>query len=54
MLRSELYDFSSVCIVVKERVTASFNPRRANYVNNDFPDALFSDKFFLKKVVLNK
>ena len=46
-LRSDLCDFSDAYIVVKERVTANFNIRRVYYVNNDFPDALFSDNIFL-------
>ena len=47
MLRSDLCDFSDAYIVVKGRVTANFNIRRVDYVNNDFPDALFSDNIFL-------
>ena len=45
MLRSDLCDFSDAYIVVQRRVTASFNPRRVNYVNNDalFPDRTFPD-----------
>ena len=45
MLRSDLCDFSDAYIVVQRRVTASFNPRRVNYVNNDalFPDKTFPD-----------
>ena len=43
MLRSDLCDFSDAYIVVKGRVTASFNPRRVDYVNNDFSDALFPE-----------
>ena len=46
-LRSGLCDFSDAYIVVKGRVTANFNIRRVYYVNNDFPDALFSDNIFL-------
>ena len=46
MLRSVLCDFSDAYIVVKGRVTASFNPRRADYVSNGFPDALFPDNIF--------
>ena len=46
MLKSVLCDFSDVYIVVKGRVTASFNSRRADYVSNDFPDALFPDHIF--------
>ena len=46
MLRSELCDFSDVYIIVKGKVTASFNPRRANYGNNDFSDVLFPDNIF--------
>ena len=46
MLRSDLCDFSDAYIVVKGRVTASFNPRRVDYVNNDFSDALFPDNIF--------
>ena len=46
MLRSHLCGFSDVCIVVKGRVTASFNPKRVDSVNNDFPIALFPDKCF--------
>ena len=45
MLRSDLCDFSDAYIVVQRRVTASFNPRMVNYVNNDalFPDKTFPD-----------
>ena len=45
MLRSDLCDFSDAYIVVQRRVTASFNHRRVNYVNNDalFPDKTFPD-----------
>ena len=46
MLRAVLCDLSDVCIVVKGRVTASFNSRRINYFSNDFPDALFPDNIF--------
>ena len=46
MLRSDLCDFSDAYIAVKGRVTASFNPRRVDYVNNDFSDALFPDNIF--------
>ena len=46
-LRSDLCDFSDAYIFVKGRVTANFNIRGVDYVNNDFPDALFSDKIFL-------
>ena len=47
-LRSDLCDFSDAYIVVKGRVTANFNIRRVDFVNNDFPDALFSDNTFLE------
>ena len=45
MVRSDLCDFSDAYIVVKERVTSSFNPKRADYVNNDalYPDDIFPD-----------
>ena len=43
MLRADLCDLSDVCVVVKGKVTASFNSRRINYVSNDFPNALFPD-----------
>ena len=33
MLRSDLCDFSDAYVVVKGRVTVSFNPRRVIYVN---------------------
>ena len=46
-LRSDLCDFSDACIVAKGRVTANFNIRGVDYVNNYFPDALFSDNIFL-------
>ena len=46
MQRSDLRDFSDTFIVVKRRVTASFNLRRVDYVNNDFLDALFPDNIF--------
>ena len=46
-LRSDLCDFSDAYIVVKGKVTANFNIRRVDYVNNDFPHALFSDNIFL-------
>ena len=46
MQRSDLCDFSDTYIVVKGRVTASFNLRRVDYVNNDFLDALFPDNIF--------
>ena len=46
MLRSDLCDFSDAYIVVKGRVTASFNPRRVDYVDNDFLDALFPNDIF--------
>ena len=48
MLRSDLCDFRDAYIAVtaREKVTASFNPRRADYVNNNFPDALFPDNIF--------
>ena len=45
MLRSDLCDFSDTYIIVKGKVTASFN-LRANYENEDFPDALFPDNIF--------
>ena len=48
MLRSDLWDFSDAYIVVKGRVTASFNPKRVDYVNNDFPGALFPENIFSK------
>ena len=46
MLKSDLCDFSDAYIVVKGRITTSFNPRRVGYVNNDYPNALFSDYIF--------
>ena len=48
MLISDLCDFRDAYIAVTatERVTASFNPRRVDYVNNDFSDALFPDNIF--------
>ena len=46
MLRSDLCDFSDAYIVAKGRVTASFNPRRVDYVDNDFLDALFPNDIF--------
>ena len=48
MLRSDLCDFRDAYIAVtaREKVTASFNPRRVDYVNNIFPDALFPDNIF--------
>ena len=46
MPRSDLSDFNDAYIVVKGRVTGSLNPRRVNYVKNDFADALFLDKSF--------
>ena len=46
MLRSDLCDFSDAYIVVKGKVTDSFNPRRGNYDNNDFPDDLFRNNIF--------
>ena len=46
-LRSDLCDFSDAYIVVKGRVTANFNIRRVDYINNDFSDAHFSDNIFL-------
>ena len=48
MLRSDLWDFSNAYIVVKGGVTASFNPKRVDYVNNDFPGALFPENIFPK------
>ena len=48
MLRSDLCDFSDAYIVVKGRVTASFNPR-ANYVSNDFPINLFLFSIFPRR-----
>ena len=48
MLRSDLWDFSDAYIVVKGGVTASFNPNRVDYVNNDFPGALFPENIFPK------
>ena len=45
MLRSDLCDFSDTYIIVKGKVTASFN-LKANYENDDFPDALFPDNIF--------
>ena len=46
MLRSDLCDFIDAYIVVKGKVTDSFNPRRGNYDNDDFPDDLFPDNIF--------
>ena len=46
-LKSDLCDFSDAYIVVKGRVTANFNIRRVDYINNDFSDAHFSDNIFL-------
>ena len=45
MLRSDLCDFSDACIIVKGKVTISFNPMENDY-NNDFPDDLFPDNIF--------
>ena len=45
MLRSDLCDFSDACIIVKGKVTVSFNPRENDY-NNDFSDDLFPDNIF--------
>ena len=44
MLRSDLCDFSDAYIAVEGKVTASFNPRKNDYDNNDFPDALFPNR----------
>ena len=46
MLRSDLCDFSDAYIVVEGKGTASFNPRKNDYDNNDFPDALFPNRIF--------
>ena len=48
MLRSDLCDFRDeyIAVTAREKVTASFNPRRVDYVNNIFPDALFPDNIF--------
>ena len=46
MLRSDLWDFSDVYLFAEGRVSASFNPRRINYVSNEFPNALFPDNYF--------
>ena len=46
MLISDLYDFSDAYIVVNGRATASFNPRKNDYNNNDFLDALFPNNIF--------
>ena len=46
MLISDLRDFSDVYIVVEGKGTASFNPRKNDYDNNDFPDALFPNRIF--------
>ena len=46
MLTSDLCDFSGAYIVVEGKVTASFNPRKSDYDNNDFPDALFPNYIF--------
>ena len=48
MLRLYLCDFSDVYIVVKGRVTASFNPRRVDQVDNDFLVGLFPNNVFPK------
>ena len=46
MLKSNLCDFSDAFIVVKGIFTASFNPRKNDCDNNDFPDALFPGNIF--------
>ena len=46
MLRSELRDFRDAYIVVEGKFTASFNPRKNDYGNNDFTDAFFSNCIF--------
>ena len=53
-LRSDLCDFSDAYIVVKGRVTANFNIRRVDYVNNDFLMLFFLIIFFFKEVQINK
>ena len=63
MLRSDLCDFSDAYIVVKGRVTATFNPKRVinnvsamiqQGVNNDFPGAPFFFLLFIIKQVQMK
>ena len=39
-------DFIDVDIVVKGRVTASFNRRKNDYDNNNFPENLFPNRIF--------
>ena len=46
MLWLDLCDFSDAYIVVKRMVTASFNPGRVDYVNNDCLDAIFPYNIF--------
>ena len=48
MLRLYLCDFSDAYIVVKGRVTASFNPRSVDQVDNDFLVGLFPNNVFPK------
>ena len=45
-IRSDLCDLIDVYIVVKGKVTDSFNPRRGSYDNDDFPDDHFPNNIF--------
>ena len=46
MLRSDLRDFRDAYIVEEGKFTATFNPRKNDYDNNDFTDAFFPDRIF--------
>ena len=46
MLRSDLCDFRDAYIVFEAKFTASFNPRKIDYGNNDFPDDLLPNRIF--------
>ena len=46
MLGSNLLDFRDAYIVVEGKFKASFNPRKNDYGNNDFTDALFPNRSF--------
>ena len=46
MLISDLCDFRYAYIVVEGKFTASFSPRKNDYGNNDFTDALFPNRIF--------
>ena len=46
MLTSDLCDVSGAYIVVEGKVTASFNPRKSDCDNNDFPNAIFPNCIF--------